>query len=331
VIMEEAGVSAAGVTLPGMRPALKAGLLPVWRDRETVQIGIDPRRAVALTGLARAVGLLGLLDGSRDRDEVITAARAQGISPALTEQVLAVLAAGGALDDAPAPVPERLRAELAAAALARSHSDAGLAALARREAACVQVYGPGRIGAVIADLLAASGVGRVSVCADVGPGGGPPQTMPDLVILLGYHHPEQAARLVRAGVAHLAVLAQEAIGVVGPLVVPGRSACLRCLDLTRSAADPAWPRILAQLTGRSPDPPACGAVLATAVAAQASAPALACIDRVPGRGPAENGTLELVLPAWQWQRRDWPPHPRCGCAAALTVPATARRSRQWGS
>ena len=26
-----------------MRPALKSGLLPVWRDRDTLQIGIDPR------------------------------------------------------------------------------------------------------------------------------------------------------------------------------------------------------------------------------------------------------------------------------------------------
>jgi bacteriocin biosynthesis cyclodehydratase domain-containing protein len=34
-------------------------------------------------------------------------------------------------------------------------------------------------------------------------------------------------------VPHLAVSASEAIGVVGPLVLPGQSACLRCLDLTR--------------------------------------------------------------------------------------------------
>ena len=37
----------------GMRPALKAGLLPVWRDRDTLQFGTDPRRAKALGGLGR--------------------------------------------------------------------------------------------------------------------------------------------------------------------------------------------------------------------------------------------------------------------------------------
>ena len=120
---------------------------------------------------------------------------------------------------------------------------------------------------------------------------------------------------MQAGVPHLAVRAEEAIGVVGPLVRPGRTACLRCLDLTRAGLDPAWPLILAQLAGRAPDPPACDAALAGAVAAQAAAQALAHLDRGPRPpGPAENGTLELVLPGWQWRRRTWPRHPDCDCA-----------------
>jgi bacteriocin biosynthesis cyclodehydratase domain-containing protein len=104
--------------------------------------------------------------------------------------------------------------------------------------------------------------------------------------------------------------------VVGPLVRPGRTACLRCLDLTRAALDPAWPLILAQLAGRTPDPSACDAALAAAVAAQAAAQALAHLDRGPACEsalPTENGTLELVLPGWQWRRRTWPRHPACGC------------------
>ena len=84
---------------------------------------------------------------------------------------------------------------------------------------------------------------------------------------------------MRARIPHLAASADEAIGVVGPLVIPGRTACLRCLDLTRADRDPAWPLILAQLDGRQPDPPACDAPLAAAVAAQAAAQALTFIDR----------------------------------------------------
>jgi len=100
---------------------------------------------------------------------------------------------------------------------------------------------------------------------------------------------------------------------VGPLVLPGRSACLRCLDLTRADRDPAWPRILAQTAGRAPETPACDATLATAVAAQSAAQVLALIDR--GEPPAAviSATLELVLPDWQWNRRSWRPHERCHC------------------
>jgi hypothetical protein len=50
-----------------MRLALKPGLLPVWRDGDTLQIGIDPRRGVMVCGLGRAAALIGLLDGSRDQ------------------------------------------------------------------------------------------------------------------------------------------------------------------------------------------------------------------------------------------------------------------------
>ena len=57
-----------------MRPAIKSGLLPVWRDRDTLQIGIDPRRATALSGMGQAAFLIDLLDGSRDRDQVIAVA-----------------------------------------------------------------------------------------------------------------------------------------------------------------------------------------------------------------------------------------------------------------
>ena len=45
-------MSDGGDRLSSMRPAIKAGLLMVWRDPDTLQIGIDPRRAIALPGCA---------------------------------------------------------------------------------------------------------------------------------------------------------------------------------------------------------------------------------------------------------------------------------------
>ena len=87
----------------------------------------------------------------------------------------------------------------------------------------------------------------------------------------------------------------------------------RCLDFTRTDRDPAWPLILAQLAGRKPDPLACDATLAAAVAAQAAAQVLDFTDRAAAAGAVTNGTLELVLPGWQWRRRTWPRHRDCAC------------------
>jgi hypothetical protein len=195
-----------------------------------------------------------------------------------------------------------------------------------------------RIGLCVASFLIASGIGMViSVgrppgalpaarppAAHAAPPADPPPLAgmagpagtgrhPDLVILADIYRRELAENLRRDGVPHLAAAASEAIGMVGPLVLPGKTACLRCLDLTRAERDPAWPLILAQLTGGGADPPACDTVLAAAVATQAAAQALAFVDRPAPAGAVINGTLELVLPDWQWRRRSWAQHDRCGC------------------
>ena len=344
-----------------MRPALKAGLLPVWRDRDTLQLGIDPRRAVALRGLGPAAAVISLLDGSRDRGGLIEVARTFGIPPEAVNRILGLLAEAGVLDDfpfglhacLPEPVRARLAPELATASLAYSGSDGGARTLARRRAAFVRVHGAGRTGTCVATFLAASGVGHVA-CADPGlaepadlaPAGlieadlGQPRqdgaaravgraapdvrtrddgTVPDLVVLTGPALPDLAGGLMRDRVPHLATWTGEAIGVIGPLVRPGRSACLRCVHLRKADADPAWPKIAAQATFARATPPACDTVLAATAAALAAAQALALIDRGHGVPVTVNGTLEVVLPDWQWRRRTWPPHPACGCGAAAAA------------
>jgi bacteriocin biosynthesis cyclodehydratase domain-containing protein len=319
-----------------MRPALKSGLLPVWRDRDTLQIGIDPRRAVALSGMGQAALVIGLLDGSRDRDQVIAAAAGRGIPVQTTERILSLLAAGGALDDFPSStfreLPLALRAklapELATTSLAYRDGDGGARALARRRAAVVRIEGDRRIGRAVARLLKAAGLGQVHFVRPPADGassasGGEsalrpratPVSRPDLIILAGRQPIERLALLASARVPHLAIMAGEAIGVVGPLVVPGQTACLLCLDYVRAGNDPAWPLILAQIARKRPEPPACDAILAAAVAAQAAAQVLTGIEHGPLGSAAANGTLELVLPDWRWRRRTWPPHPACPCGS----------------
>jgi hypothetical protein len=372
-------MSAVHGRLTAMRPAIKAGLLMVWRDPDTLQIGIDPRRAVALRGMRGTEALINLLDGSRDLGQVLAAAHDQGIGRPAAERVIGLLAAAGALHDFPAAtlraLPDgpraRLAGELATVSLAHGYADGGALVLARRQAARVRVHGAGPVAASLASLLTASGVGRVSCTglaagrpegepaatgssgagssgagssgaesSGAGPGlaswppagrvrlghpggdapprarrsGPAPRRRPDLAVLTDDYPPELPGTLVAGAVAHLTAAASEAIGVVGPLVIPGRTACLSCVDLARSDRDPAWPLILAQASGRASRPAACAAVLAAAVAAQATAQALAYLDQAAPGAVVINGTLELVLPDWQWRRRSWAPHPRCRCS-----------------
>ncbi len=212
--------------LRSVRPALKPGLTPVWRDRDTLQIGIDSRRAVALTGMAGIAWVISLLDGSRDRAQVIQAAAHRGIPEETAERVLALLASAGALDDFPAatlrelpqPLRARLAAELATVSLARGDGDGGARTLARRLAAQVRIHGSGRVGAGIASLLTTSGI---SVTHDdpAEAAGSPRRTLPDLAVLTGRHLPELQAALMQDQVPHL--VASASVEVPGPF--PHRS------------------------------------------------------------------------------------------------------------
>jgi hypothetical protein len=284
-----------------------------------VQIGVDSRRATAISGAHEAADVIRLLDGSRSREEILAEAGRRGVPAPVAERVLTLLTGAGAVIDFPAQavrtMPCELRAQLgpalAVASLSSQDSDGGARLVARRSATHIQLSGNGLITDLIADLLTKSGV-AASVVSTAIPARDP---VPDLTILVGYRPLEQLAELQRRRVAHLAVCVSEAIGVVGPLVQPRRTACLRCLDLARADRDAAWPLILAQLPASRMDTTAGDPVLATAVAAQTAAQALAFADRPDMTAVTANGTLELVLPDWQWRRRTWPPHRACTCGS----------------
>jgi bacteriocin biosynthesis cyclodehydratase domain-containing protein len=276
--------------------------------------------------MSRASDVIRLLDGSRERDQLVTEASELGVQPAVTERIITLLAAAGVLVDfssdvlrsLPTELTKQLMPTLAAASMAAQDGDGGARLIARRSSTTMLVCGSGPIAATVADLLARSGLAiRSSPVAPVQELAGPhPANPPGLVVLVGHQSPAETAELSRVRLPHLAVYAGEAIGVVGPLVQPGITACLRCIDLARTERDPAWPLILAQLAGRSAEPPACDAVLAATVAAQAAAQALAFADQTPLAQATANGTLELVCPAWQWRRRSWLPHPACSCGSS---------------
>ncbi|HEY0640016.1 MAG TPA: TOMM precursor leader peptide-binding protein, partial [Pseudonocardiaceae bacterium] len=143
---------------------------------------------------------------------------------------------------------------------------------------------------------------------------------PDLVILTGTAawDPTAALRLVTRRVPHLAVRARETTTVVGPLVLPGRTSCLRCADLHRTDVDPAWPRVAAQLYARPPRNSVTGAQLAAGLAAEHALAHLTGTHRQPDDHPAAGATLELDPAAGTLVRRSWPAHPRCNCGTLGT-------------
>jgi hypothetical protein len=345
-----------------MRPVLKPALRRVWRDKTTLQIGLDPDRAFVLGGVDSATArFVDSLDGTMDRAEAIAAAPRVGVDEATAERLLDLLGAEGILDDAAADTRvlaelsreerERLRPDLASLSLVCRAPDGGLAALRRRRQAAVHVYGGDRLGGPLATLLAAAGVGHLLVTdseparmADLCPGGlsfddvgrrrqdgvraalsrhsratrgtlPPARAAPDLAVVATTSRVDAARgdHLMRSGVPHLFVGVREVTGVVGPLVLPGRSSCLRCHDLYRTDRDPAWPRIAAQLAAADGTAvKACDSVLAVTVAAHAVLQALMFIDGA--RPAAVDGTLEIKLPDGLMRRRSWQPHYACGCS-----------------
>jgi hypothetical protein len=121
------------------------------------------------------------------------------------------------------------------------------------------------------------------------------------------------------GVPYLLAGVRETYGVVGPLVLPGRTSCPACHDLHRADRDPSWPMVAAQLATETRGvAPSCDVTLATGVAALAAGQVLAHLIG-PGLTRCVDGTLELRLPEWAVRRRAWSPHPACECGAAAAA------------
>ncbi|WP_443609512.1 TOMM precursor leader peptide-binding protein [Actinacidiphila acididurans] len=356
-----------------MRPMLKSALRRSWRGRESVQFGVDPRRAVVLEPVDGATaGFLDLLDGTRDGPALVREAAGLGLGPDRVRRLLGLLADGGVLEDAAAhgslsaavghrtAALDRLRPDLAALSVLHPAPGAAAARIRHRRAARVRVHGAGRVGAQLAAVLSGAGVGAVDLVDggrvepwDTAPGGIPAEHVGDrrdaagrgavrraapdprrpaappggapagaVVTVLAPRDglaayapdPAEARQLVAAGVPHLYTGVLEGLGVVGPLVLPGRTACGECLSLRLADDDPAWPRMLAQLrSGRQPAVPACDLALATALAGLAAAQVLAFLDGRPAPGPGSR--TELPLAGLAPRVRALAPHPDCGCGA----------------
>ncbi|MFJ8072994.1 ThiF family adenylyltransferase [Streptomyces sp. NPDC096176] len=127
--------------------------------------------------------------------------------------------------------------------------------------------------------------------------------------------PAEAEQWITTGTPHLYAGVVEATGVVGPLVLPGCTACAGCMEHVRAERDPGRPRLLAQWrSGRRRTVAACDIALATAVAGMTACHALSFLD---GEAPASTGARwEVSLPQLSWRSELVAPHLDCACSAA---------------
>ncbi|MHB9859212.1 TOMM precursor leader peptide-binding protein [Streptomyces sp. YIM S03343] len=191
---------------PLVKPALRRG----WRDLNTVQFGMTPAHALTLGPVDTATGsFLDLLNGTRGLDLLREEGRRMDLPDPQVDELVERLARAGLLDDARGggsagealrarkDALDRLLPDLASLSLTTSRPGEPIARLAARRSQRVQVRGAGRVGAQVANLLAAAGVGEIDVrdigCVepwDVTPGGMPAEAV-------GERRTDAAQRAVR--------------------------------------------------------------------------------------------------------------------------------------
>ncbi len=203
------------------------------------------------------------------------------------------------------PQARQVLTELAGAGLVETRQDTDERGR-RRCAARVRVLGT--LGCDPAPLLGRAGVRAVRR---------PPA---DLVLRLcvGELPRSETDQWVRAQLPHLVVRAMDGVVVLGPFVVPGRTACLRCLDSHRHDDDFEHPAVVERYVRATAAPRADGApepvdlALATLATAWAVRDALSFVE---GGSPSTwSSTVTLGHALAEVTAVSWLRHPACGCA-----------------
>lgn len=304
------------------RPWLRRDTPILWRSADTVQVG-EAERSVLIKDLPRdLLGWARSLQGDRTMHEALRDCP----DASAGRRLIDALCAAGALDDA-ARAPriaqrltraqrDRVQRHHAAARLIYSDDRAHLAVEARA-AARVAIHGRGPLADAVQVALRHSGIGRVhrsSPPSSAARSGRAASTMTDLQVLAHTWHPDafDDAGCLALDLPHLPLAAWGAHGVVGPLVVPGRTPCLGCGHLHARDRDPAFPTLQMQRAHARPEPPAVDTALILAVAALATVQIIGWLESLAG-GETDPHRLHVRLPGGQIVREEFAAHPLCGC------------------
>jgi bacteriocin biosynthesis cyclodehydratase domain-containing protein len=268
----------------------------VWRDPTTVQLGVDPPRAVVGVPTTAEERFLLALRRETGRDALAGVAASVGCRPEVAAHVLGA-ASPAVLDMLPEPLVR------------------------------VEVHGVGGVADAVDAFLTGEGVTVVRTTA---PRGGPvvlPDPEPKVAVVVAEHVVDPALRAAwtRRGTPHLPVVVGDGRIRVGPHLVPGTGPCLQCLEYAHADDDPAWPAIASQVWGRPAAP-----LSPYRTGAVAAAVTRLVLERLP-RVSSTPGVEQLVFDRDDLAvtRRRTASHPRCACRALPGTDSAPERRRAW--
>ena len=255
----------------------------VWRTPHSAQVGIDPPKAVL-------------------EDLTLTQERM------LSALILGISAPGMKLLREDTPGERDRLLDTLAPALSRARTG--------DTEPVVAISGRGTLVTALSELLGRSGI-RVLLTADNRP---PDELSPAVAVLVGRWvlTPDIQSHWLRRDVPHLSIVFSDTGVTIGPVVTPGAGACLRCIELHRTDADPAWPAIASQLhgLGGGAETP----ILAAEAAAIAFRMLMATLEE-PRAPDGSDGAESIHIDAESGERtiRHWMQHPECGCGGIDSV------------
>lgn len=272
------------------RPVLAPGLHVRQRGSAELQVGLTEQHRLRLTdspGLRRTLAVLARGEAPRSDRETQRALRM--LAPVLRD--------GGTLVHPGVPAGE-------VAAVSLLHPRTATARLQARRSARVAVLGD--LGIDPVPFLERSGL---RPCDDPAYG--------DVVLALatGPLDRQLSDRLHRSHTPHLVVEAIESQIVLGPFVVPGRTACLRCLDAHLSAADPQHQSLVNTAPGTLRNDGVAAPVHAGSAAMALGWAVTDLVRFLEGDRPASWSATVTFTPAQpSIHPTPWPRHPACGCS-----------------
>jgi bacteriocin biosynthesis cyclodehydratase domain-containing protein len=258
----------------------------VWRDPISLQIGVDPARVVLRDVSTAQERMIAALESGVSRSGLDMIASSSGASSTDVAALLRTLKLLLVVDEPVGATPR------------------------------VSIVGAGQTVERIANTLALAGA-QVSLSASV------TETVTeehcDLGIVVGHYvlDPDSYGFWLRRDLPHLPVVFGDESVMIGPMIEPGNSPCLYCLEHHRRDSDTSWSAIASQLWGRRArsETPLASTEVATRVARLVLA-------RLESGRPASRTmsarSFQLATLTGEVTRREWMPHPDCGCVAVPT-------------